>query len=120
MNERRAFSDRLLEAAGRVEEIPPDELGRLLYKAAVRLRVVQVVGVRLEHIPVSAYHLLRRLAEQPLPLRSLTGREIKAAVVFLTSRDLAAPDGTQLVITPAGQEIGEIADERSADGGPLQ
>ena len=95
MNDRRAFSDLLLEAAGRVEEIPPDELGRLLYKAAVRLRVVQVVGVRLEHIPVSAYHLLRRLAEQPLSLRALTGREVKAAVAFLTSRGLAAADGTQ-------------------------
>jgi hypothetical protein len=115
MNERRAFSDLLLEAAGRVEEIPPAELGRLLYKAAVRLRVVQVVGVRLEHIPVSAYHLLRRLAEQPIPLRSLTGRDVKAAVAFLTSRGLAAPDGLQLGITPAGQEIGEIADERPGE-----
>lgn len=115
MADRRPFSDLLLEAAGRVEDIPSDELGRLLYKAAVRLRAVQVVGVRLEHIPVSAYHLLRRLAEQPIPLRGLAGRDAKAAVAFLTSRGLAEDYGSQLVITPAGQEIGEIADERSAD-----
>lgn len=118
MNDPRPFSDTLLEAAGRVGEIPPDELARLLYKAAMRLRVVQVIGVRLEHIPVSAYHLLRRLAEQPVSIRGLAGRDQEAAVRFLTSRGLAALDDEQgqLVITPSGQEIGEIADERAAEG----
>lgn len=121
MNDPRPFSDLLLEAAGRVGEIPPDELARLLYKAAVRLRVVEVVGVRLEHIPVSAYHLLRRLAERPVSLRRLTGRDQEAAVGFLTSRGLAALNDEQgkLVITPSGKEIGEIADERAAEGTPV-
>jgi hypothetical protein len=119
MTDARPFSDVLLEAAGRIEEMSREELARLLYKAAVRLRAVQVVGVRLEHIPVPAYHLLRRLAEQPVSVRGLGGREVKAAVGFLTSRGLAALDdgGLQLVITPAGLEIGEIADERDAEPG---
>jgi hypothetical protein len=33
---------------------------------------------------------------------------------FLLSRDLAALDGPLLRITPAGEELGEIADERQA------
>jgi len=109
-----------MEAAGRVEEMPHDELARMLYKAAVRLQAVQVVGIRLEHVPVSAYHLLRQLAEGPVALRSLAGRDGATAVDFLVSRGLAEPDGRKqhLAITPAGKEIGEIADEREGQASP--
>ncbi len=63
---------------------------------------------RLEHIPVYAYHLLRRLAKDPIPLRSLFGSEDEGAVFFLTSRGLAERRGTDLVSLSAGHAIGEI------------
>lgn len=114
MDDKRPFSDQLMEAAGRVEDLSHDELARLLYKAAVRLRAVHVVGVRLEHVPVPAYHLLRHLAQGPVPLGSLGSRDMDTAVAFLVSRGLAEADtdARHLAITPAGREIGEIADER--------
>lgn len=111
---KRPFSDLLLEAAARVDEMPSQELSRLLMKAAIRLRVIDQAGAKLEHIPVYAYHLLRRLSLGPVAVRTLFGGEDEGAVQFLVSRGLAttAGNGELLEITPAGQEIGEIADER--------
>ena len=107
------FSDQLLEAAARVDELSRDELAKLLMKAAIRLRVLQTVGPKLEHIPVYAYHLLRRISREPVDLSSLFGRENEEAVKFLMSRDLASKsdDGLVLKITAAGEELGEIANE---------
>ena len=109
------FSDQLLEAAARVDELSRDELAKLLMKAAIRLRVLQTVGPKLEHIPVYAYHLLRRISQEPVNLATLFGRENEAAVKFLVSRDLAgkSKDGF-LTITAAGEELGEIANERTS------
>lgn len=109
-----SLSDVLMDAALRVDEVPPEELSRLLMKAAIRLRVIQQTGVKLEHIPVYAYHLLRRIARDPVAASTLHGQEDGEAVAFLVSRELirASEDGETLGITPAGEELGEIADER--------
>lgn len=114
MDQHRPFSHQLMEAAGRVDDLSRDELSRLLYKAAIRLRAVQLVGLRLEHVPVSAYHLLRQLAQGPIAMKSLSGRDGEAAAAFLISRSLAEPDGSKrhLLITQAGKEVGELADEQ--------
>ncbi len=64
--------------------------------------------LRPEHIPVYAYHLLRRLAQSPIPLRSLFGSEDEGAVFFLTSRGLAARRGSDLISLGAGHAVGEI------------
>jgi hypothetical protein len=110
----RPLSDRLLEAAARVDELPHADLARLLMKAAIRLRAVQHTGARLEHVPVYAYHLLRRITRGPVRAASLYGDDDNAAMSFLLSRDLItrSPDGAVLAVTAAGDEIGEIADER--------
>ena len=112
----RPLSDRLLEAAARVDELPRDDLARLLMKAAIRLRAVQQTGARLEHVPVYAYHLLRRIAQAPIDKSILYGQDDRTAVAFLLSRDLIRylDDETTIAVTPAGEEIGEIADERDA------
>lgn len=107
----RPLSDRLMEAATRIHELQPEEVARLLMKAAIRLRVIDRAGPKLEHIPVYAYHLLRRLSREVVPLSTLFGQEDEAAVNFLLSRELAAMDGRSLAITPLGEEVGEIADE---------
>jgi hypothetical protein len=111
----RPFSDVLLEAAARVDELDRTELARLLMRAAIRLRLVDKVALSLEHIPVAAYHLLRRLSHGPVAFAALHGREDEDLVGFLVSRDLAvlSEDGTTLAITPVGEELGSIADERS-------
>jgi hypothetical protein len=103
----------LLEAAARVDELSREDLARLLMKAAVRLRVIQQAGPRLEHVPVAAYELLRRLAVRPLPVAGLHARSDRTALEFLVSRQLAelSADGEFLMITMAGSELGEIADE---------
>lgn len=112
----RPFSDVLLEAAARVDELDRSELARLLMRAAIRLRLVDRVALSLEHIPVAAYHLLRRLSHGPVPVAALHGREDQGLVSFLVSRELAVldNDGTTLEITPVGEELGSIADERSS------
>lgn len=109
------FSDQLMEAATRAHELPREELARLLVKAAIRLRVVQQTGIKLEHIPVYAYHFLRRISQGPVKTATRMGLEDRDAVQFLLSRDLISKseDGSLLVITPAGEELGEIADERT-------
>jgi hypothetical protein len=109
------FSDQLMEAATRAHELPREEIARLLLKAAIRLRVVQQTGVKLEHIPVSAYHLLRRISRGPVKATTRLGDEERDAVTFLLSRDLIArsEDGAVFEITAAGEELGEIADERN-------
>jgi hypothetical protein len=108
------FSDQLMEAAARVGELPHNEVARLLMKAAIRLRVVQQTGIKLEHIPVQAYHLLRRISRGPISAIHELGREEDDAASFLLSRDLIArsEDASQFFITPAGEELGEVADER--------
>jgi hypothetical protein len=110
----RPLSEQLLEAAARVDEMPRDDLARLLMKAAVRLRVLADTGAPLEHVPVYAYHLLRRLSQAPVPLSILYGQDDESAVTFLHSRALAttSADGKFLTITAAGEALGEIADER--------
>ena len=109
-----SLSDVLMDAALRVDEMPSEELSRLLMKAAIRLRVIQQTGVKLEHIPVYAYHLLRRIARNPVATATLHGQQDGEAVAFLISRELirASEDGQVLSITAAGEELGEIADER--------
>lgn len=64
---------------------------------------------RLEHIPAYSYHLLRRLHRGPVALRSLFGTDDEAAVFFLVSRSLAERDGDQLIITRAGEAMGEVS-----------
>ncbi|MEO5806718.1 hypothetical protein [Devosia sp.] len=110
----RTFSDQLMEAAARVGELPNEEVARLMMKAAIRLRVVQETGIKLEHIPVAAYHLLRRISRGPVAASDEMGHDEEQAVGFLLSRDLIvkSDDGSQLSITAAGEELGEIADER--------
>lgn len=109
----RPFSDELLEAAARIDELPSGAIAKLLVKAAIRLRVIQQSGAKLEHIPVSAYHLLRSISRSALPIASLHGRDEKTAVQYLLTRELATRTATgMLAITPAGEELGEIADER--------
>ena len=110
----RPLSDRLLEAAARIDELPHADTARLLMKAAIRLRAVQHTGAKLEHVPVYAYHLLRRITRGPLDATTLHGHEDAAAVTFLLSRDLIvrSADDQILTATAAGEEIGEIADER--------
>lgn len=104
-----------MEAAARASELSHEEVARLLEKAATRLRVVQQTGIKLEHIPVYAYHLLRRISHGPVSAATLFGREDEEAVVFLLSRELVArsDDGNLLKITATGEELGEIADERA-------
>jgi hypothetical protein len=111
---RKPFSAQLMEAAARVDELPHEQLASLLMKAAIRLRIIQTTGAKLEHIPVYAYHLLRRISHRPVEITTLFGREDAAAVDFLLSRDLVtkSEDGRYLKITSAGEELGEIADER--------
>jgi hypothetical protein len=110
----KSLSDILMDAALRVDEVPAERLSQLLMKAAVRLRVIQQTGVKLEHIPVYAYHLLRRISRNPVAAGALHAQEDAEAVAFLISRELIrlSDDGQQLSVTAAGEELGEIADER--------
>jgi hypothetical protein len=111
----RPFSDELLEAAARIDELPADTIARLLVKAAVRLRVIQHTGAKLEHIPVAAYHLLRTISRSALPIASFHGRDDDEAAHYLLTRQLATTsEAGMLTITAAGAELGEIADERGA------
>ena len=116
----RPFSDDLLQAAARIDELPSAEVAHLLVKAAIRLRVIQHTGAKLEHIPVSAYHMLRNVSRGSLPVSSLHGRDADEAMRYLLTRQLATTSETgMLTITPAGEELGEIADERDGvDDGP--
>jgi len=66
----------------------------------------------LEHIPVHAYHLLRRLAADTLSLTRLGGVEEAGAVQFLLSRGLAEQLDGSIKATAAGRAIGEVSDER--------
>jgi hypothetical protein len=111
------FSDQLMEAAARVDELSRDELARLLMKAAIRFRVMDATGIKLEHIPVYAYHLLRRTSHAPVEVATLFGQEDEGAVAFLLSRGLVtkSADGKLLQITTAGNELGEIAEERGEE-----
>lgn len=61
-----------------------------------------------EHIPVDAYHLLRRLNRAPISLQSLQGVDVEAAADFLVSRRLARRRSVELVITRAGRGVGQV------------
>lgn len=115
VHKRKPFSDALMDAALRVDELPSSELARLLMKAAIRLRVIQQTGATLEHVPVHAYQLLRRIARRPINIAALFSRDDEGAIHFLLSRELIARsgDGQTFIITEAGGELGEIADERA-------
>jgi hypothetical protein len=114
---KKPLSDVLMDAALRIHEMPPELLAQLLMKAAIRLRVIQQTGIRLEHIPVYAYHLLRRISHDPVAASTIHGKQDVGAVEFLVSRELIrlSDDGQSYSITAAGEELGEIADERSLD-----
>lgn len=66
----------------------------------------------LEHVPVRAYHVLRRLSRGAIPTDSMYGVEDRGLVDFLVSRGLAVEVDRKLKITVAGRAIGEIEDER--------
>jgi hypothetical protein len=67
----------------------------------------------LEHIPVHAYELLRRVSEARLPVDTLHGRQDEYGLEFLLSRGLVEKtgDGGFFELTVAGSELGEIAAE---------
>lgn len=67
---------------------------------------------QLEHVPVRAYHVLRRLSQGSIPTDSMHGVEDRGLAAFLVSRGLAVEVGGKLKITVAGKAIGEIEDER--------
>jgi hypothetical protein len=105
------LSDQLLEAVGRLDTLSKPALEDLLRRAAVEMRGIEMSGSgTLEHIPVYCYHLLRRLSQGPVALRTLYGVDDESAVSFLVSRGLAAVRGETIVSTPAGRAIGEIQD----------
>jgi hypothetical protein len=81
----------------------------IVVRLTPRPRTMQ--AARLEHVPVDIYHLLRRLARGPLPLRELHGVEIEAAIGFLVSRELARRHGGELIITPGGRRIGQVPND---------
>ena len=61
-----------------------------------------------EFIPVYAYHLLRNLNHDAVPLRSLFGTDDEGAVFFLVSRGLATREGINLEITDTGRAVGKM------------
>jgi len=69
------------------------------------------VRANVEHIPVYAYHRLRRLSISPIALASLFGTDDEGAVFFLVSRGLATRIDDTLAITEGGRSIGGIAPE---------
>src|SRR5690606_36154771 len=101
----RPFSDDLLQAAARIDELPQTEVARLLVKAAVRLRGIQQTGVKLGHIPVEAHHLLRNTSRSPVLSSTIHGRTAEEALRFLLTRQLATVSGEGMItITAAGEE----------------
>jgi hypothetical protein len=63
----------------------------------------------LEHTPVQAYFILRRLAQSPIQVSTMHGFSDEGLVQFLLSRGLAVDKDGVLSITAAGRAIGEIA-----------
>lgn len=61
-----------------------------------------------EHVPVYAYHLLRRLGQGPVELSTLYGSDDEGAVFFLVSRGLAERAAGNLLITFVGRRIGNV------------
>jgi hypothetical protein len=68
--------------------------------------------VSLEHTPVDAYFVLRRLAQAPIETKALFGFSNEGLVQFLVSRGLAVEVNGLVSITRAGHAIGEIPDDR--------
>ena len=65
----------------------------------------------LEHTPVQAYFVLRRLAQSSIEVSTMHGFSDEGLVRFLISRGLAVENDGVLSITTAGKAIGEIATE---------
>ena len=63
----------------------------------------------LEHTPVQAYFVLRRLAQSSIETKTMHGFSDQGLVQFLISRGLAVENDGVLSITAAGRAIGEIA-----------
>lgn len=68
----------------------------------------------LEHTPVEAYFVLRRLAQAPIEAKALFGFSNEGLVQFLISRGLAVQTNGTVSITGAGRAIGQIADDRNS------
>jgi hypothetical protein len=68
--------------------------------------------VGLEHAPVDAYFILRRLAQAPIETKALFGFSNEGLVQFLISRGLAIEANGFVSITKVGYAIGEIPDDR--------
>ena len=66
----------------------------------------------LEHTPVEAYFILRRLAQAPIETKALFGFSNEGMVQFLISRGLAAEENGMVLITGIGRSIGEVPDDR--------
>lgn len=79
---------------------------------AVRTAVALAPQGQLEHVPVRAYHVLRRLSQGTIPTDSMHGVEDRGLASFLVSRGLAVEAEGKLRITVAGKAIGEIEDDR--------
>ncbi|AKR56438.1 hypothetical protein GCM10011321_03090 [Youhaiella tibetensis] len=106
-------------------EDTPDDVGGWLdtiahfHKAAESQRPRRFQGYNrpkaseraLEHVPVDAYYLLRRLGQGPVPLTDLYGIRDEGLVDFLITRGLAVRDSDELLITEAGRGMGEIEEE---------
>lgn len=105
------LADRLRAAAGRLDTLTAPQLRQLLRSAATELEAAAAPGRAREHVPVYAYHLLRRLERGPVSIGLLHGIEDEGAVSFLVSRGLARVAGPALVITPAGGRVGEVEPE---------
>jgi len=67
------------------------------------------VRVKVEHVPVYAYHLLRRLSISAIALESLFGTDDEGAIFFLVSRGLATRFEGNLTITDSGRSVGGVA-----------
>lgn len=70
---------------------------------------LQADELRIEHIPVYSYGLLRDLHEGAVSIQTLYGTDNEAAVAFLISRGLANRADDTLTITAVGRSLGQIA-----------
>jgi hypothetical protein len=73
----------------------------------------KIFSGRPEHVPVTSYHLLRRLEAGAVDTATLFGTDDAYAIQFLTSRKLARLSGSLLTITRSGRAIGEVGEELS-------
>jgi hypothetical protein len=69
----------------------------------------------LEHTPVQAYFVLRRLAQSSIEIRTMHGFSDEGLVRFLITRGLAVENNGVPSITMAGRAVGEIAAEPESE-----